>query len=142
MRILFSSLAVVLTLAALPVQASVDIGRAKLPTPSDLRNTVNYEIGQGGITPRAAARLLHQADSLVQLEARYAADGYSPRERMEIKRRSLYLIQNVYFQRTGRMLSFDDARPSDGAFVTWAIPPGGVLNAPMPGRGVGRGSPR
>jgi hypothetical protein len=142
MRILFSSLAAVFTLTALPVHASVDIGRAKLPTPADLRNTVNYEIGQGGITPRAAAKLLHQADNLVQLEARYAADGYSSRERMEIKRRSLYLIQSVYFQRTGRTLSFDDARTSDSAFVTWAIPPGGTLNGPMPSRGFGQGQQR
>jgi hypothetical protein len=136
--LILSSLAAGLMLAALPVQAKPDI--KTLPTPADLRNVVNYEIGRGGISPHMATKLRKQADNIVQLEARYAADGYSPREKIEIRRRSLYLIQSVYFQRTGRTLAFND---TDTFTIPWAVPPGGVLNGPMPGRGSsGQGTQR
>ena len=102
-----------LTVAALPAQAREEA--KPFPTPTELRLAVDREIAKGGIGWRDARDLRIQADDIMKLESRYAADRYSKREQLDIRQRSLYLIQNVLTAKTGQVYVLDAWDTSDPA---------------------------
>ncbi len=102
-----------LTLAASPAFAAKTA--QPLPTPTELRAALDVEIAKGAIGWRDARDLRAQADNIVRLQARYAADRYSKREQLDIRQRSLYLIQNVLTAKTGQVYVLDAWDTSDPA---------------------------